>query len=534
MPLGPGTRLGPYDIIGALGAGGMGEVYRARDPRLGRDIAVKILPRAFADDPARLERFAREARAIAALSHPHIVTIYSTEEADGIRFLTMELVEGAGLDTLIPAGGLPVARFLSLALPLAEALTAAHQKHITHRDLKPANVMVAADGRVKVLDFGLARMEAPAGADDQTLAATRALLTHEGTVVGTMPYMSPEQIEGRPIDARSDLFSLGVMFFEMLVGVRPFDGASAPLLMSAILRDAPRPLRECRPDVPEVLERLVSRCLEKRPEERVQTARDVYNELRHVQKQLESGSARQSDGSGEVAVPEASFWIAVLPFSAAGGDAEAVALAGGLTEDITAGLARFPALSVVAQHSVRQFEGAASDVRLVAQRLGARYVLSGQVRKSPAAVRIGVHLVDAHSGAHLWNDTFNRPLDAGDLFAIQDETISRIKALRLTEGPLSDPAPHSPLSDPAGPTRPTARRANTRRRPRLECHDHHARPRGWSGGKNIEKLPSTRMPRGTVGVFRHQHPGSQPGIRLNVDVEAARRVGSVREPSAGR
>jgi TolB-like protein len=428
MRLGPGSSLGPYEIIGALGAGGMGEVYRARDPRLGRDIALKVLPPAFADDPARLERFAREARAIAALSHPHIVTIYSTEEADGIRFLTMELVEGAGLDTQIPAGGLPLGRFLSLALPLADALTAAHQKHITHRDLKPANVMVAADGRVKVLDFGLARMETPVGAEDQTLAATRALLTHEGTVVGTMPYMSPEQIEGRPIDARSDLFSLGVMFYEMLAGVRPFDGGSSPVLMSAILRDAPRPLRERRPDVPEVLERLVSRCLEKRPEERVQTARDVYNELRHVQKQLESGSARQSDGSGEVAVPEASFWVAVLPFTAPGGDEGAAALAGGLTEDITQGLARFPALSVVAQHSAQQFEGGTSDVRLVAQRLGARYVLSGQVRKSPAAMRIGVHLVDAQSGAHLWSDTFNRPLDGADLFGLQDEITDRVVA----------------------------------------------------------------------------------------------------------
>jgi TolB-like protein len=426
MSLGPGTRLGPYEIVGVLGAGGMGEVYRARDPRLGRDIALKVLPAAFADDAARLERFTREARAIAALTHPHVVTIYSTEEADGVRFLTMELVEGVSLDTLIPAGGLPLARFLEMALPLADALTAAHQKHITHRDLKPANVMVATDGRVKVLDFGLARIAAPSGADDQT--ATQALLTREGTVVGTMPYMSPEQIEGRSLDERSDLFSLGVMLYEMLAGTRPFDGASPPLLMSAILRDAPPPLRERRPDVPDVLERLVSRCLEKRPEDRVQTARDVYNELRHAQKQIETGGARGSDGSGELVVPEASFWVAVLPFTAAAGNEEAAALAGGLTEDITHGLARFPMLSVVAQHSARQFEGSTSDVRLVAQRLGARYVLSGQVRRSPAAVRINVHLVDAHSGAHLWNETFDRQLDAGDLFAIQDDVTDRVVA----------------------------------------------------------------------------------------------------------
>ncbi len=205
-------RLGPYEIAGRLGEGGMGEVYRARDGRLDRDVALKVLPPEVARDPTRLERFAREARAIAALNHPHIVTIYSTEEVDGVRFLTMELVEGQTLDGVIPDGGLPVARFLDLALPLADALTAAHQKQITHRDLKPGNVMVSADGRVKVLDFGLARMsEAGHG---QAIDATRAVLTGEGTIVGTMPYMSPEQVEGRPLDARSDLFSLGVMFFD--------------------------------------------------------------------------------------------------------------------------------------------------------------------------------------------------------------------------------------------------------------------------------------------------------------------------------
>ena len=182
----------------------MGEVHRARDGRLDRDVALKVLPPEVARDPTRLERFAREARAIAALNHPHIVTIYSTEEADGVRFLTMELVEGQTLDGVITGAGLPVARFLDLALPLADALTAAHQKQITHRDLKPGNVMVSADGRVKVLDFGLARMgEAGHG---QAFDATRAVLTGEGTIVGTMPYMSPEQVEGRPLDARSDLF----------------------------------------------------------------------------------------------------------------------------------------------------------------------------------------------------------------------------------------------------------------------------------------------------------------------------------------
>jgi serine/threonine protein kinase len=219
-----GTRIGAYQVIAKLGEGGMGEVYRAHDPRLGRDVALKVLPPEMASDPARLERFTREARAIAALNHPHIVTIYSTEEADGIRFLTMEVVEGQGLDTLTPPAGLPIARFFDLAMPLADALTAAHQKQITHRDLKPANVMVAQDGRVKVLDFGLAKtgatgatgaLGAPGASAPGATGATGATwetmphLTAEGSVIGTMPYMSPEQIDARsshrPLFARRDV-----------------------------------------------------------------------------------------------------------------------------------------------------------------------------------------------------------------------------------------------------------------------------------------------------------------------------------------
>jgi len=403
MALFPGTRLGAYDIRAPLGAGGMGEVYRAHDGRLGRDVALKVLHAEVARDAVRLERFTREARAVAALNHPHIVTIYSTEEADGIRFMTMELVEGQTLDELIPREGLPLARFLELALPLADALTAAHQKQITHRDLKPGNVMVAADGRVKVLDFGLARVATAAA--EHTIDATRAVLTGEGTIVGTMPYMSPEQVEGRTLDARSDLFSLGVMFYEMLTGSRPFAGPSSAALMSAILRDVPPHVTERRSDLPEAIARLVARCLEKHPEERVQTARDVYNELRHVRKQVESGAGSRS-GSGSTAVgPEASLWIAVLPFGVRSADADAEGLAAGLTEDITSGLSRFPALSVIAPQSARAFKDSPLDVRQIAERLGARYVLGGTVRKSASAVRIAAHLADARDGAQLWTET---------------------------------------------------------------------------------------------------------------------------------
>jgi TolB-like protein/Tfp pilus assembly protein PilF len=432
MSLTPGTRLGRYEILSPLGAGGMGEVYRAHDPTLGRDVALKTLSPDFAQDPARLGRFAREARAIAALNHPHIVTIYSTEEAGEIHFLTMELVEGQTLDGVIPSGGVALVRFLDLAIPLTDALTAAHQKQVTHRDLKPANVMVTADGRVKVLDFGLARIGT--AADDRTVEATRAALTREGSVVGTMPYMSPEQIEGKPLDHRSDLFSLGIMFYEMLTGVRPFLAESSPLLMAAILRDTPPPVNEWRPDVPDATSRLIDRCLEKRPEDRVQTARDVYNELRHLQKQLDSGALRRSstpsttvkiDGPGPKET--GGLWMAVLPFTSRTVDEESTLLAEGLTDDITAGLARFSHLRVVSRASIQRLDTALGDARAAGAHVGARYVLEGSVRSAGATLRIAARLVDTETGAHLWAENYDRQKGAS-LFELQDDVASRIIA----------------------------------------------------------------------------------------------------------
>ena len=249
MSLTTGTRLGPYEIVAALGAGGMGEVYRARDAKLNRDIALKVLPDAFARDTDRLARFGREAQVVAALNHPHIVTIFSIEEHDGVPFMTMELIEGSTLDEVIPGGGLAPARFFDIAIALADALSAAHRKHIIHRDLKPTNVMVTDEGRVKVLDFGLARAvdaDAIGLGEDVTRLGTEV-----GTIVGTMPYMSPEQIEARPLDHRTDLFSLGVMLYELVTGARPFRGDSPAALMSSILRDHLKPIAERRADFPE-------------------------------------------------------------------------------------------------------------------------------------------------------------------------------------------------------------------------------------------------------------------------------------------
>jgi Tol biopolymer transport system component len=283
MPLGPGTRLGNFEIIGALGAGGMGEVYRARDTKLRRDIALKVLPPQFAADRERLERFQREATAVAALNHPNVVTIYSIEDVGGIQFLTMELIEGRTLVDLIPPGGLALEPLLAIALPLVDAISAAHQRGIVHRDLKPANVMVGADGRLKVLDFGLAKLrpESADARDHSVLTTDQLTAAHD--VFGTPAYMSPEQAEGKLVDVRSDVFSLGVLIYEMATGTRPFRGDSALGTLSSILKDEPSPVAQVRPDLPADITRITRRCLAKDPARRYQTATDIRNELLDVQ-----------------------------------------------------------------------------------------------------------------------------------------------------------------------------------------------------------------------------------------------------------
>src|SRR5580658_3737799 len=280
MALSSGTKLDRYEIQSPLGAGGMGEVYRATDTKLGRDIALKVLPAEMAQDPERLGRFRREAKALAQLDHPNIVTIHSVEECGGIHFLTMQLVEGLPLDRLIPEDGLPVEQIVEIATALGDALAAAHEKGIVHRDLKPANVMVSNDGRVKVLDFGLAKDIRAANLSDATMTSDSR--TQVGVVMGTPAYMSPEQTSVRPLDHRTDIFSMGVLLHEMATGRRPFEGSSSAELVSAILRDTPPSVIDVRPDLPSDLARIVRRCLEKDPRHRVQTARDVSNEFRDL------------------------------------------------------------------------------------------------------------------------------------------------------------------------------------------------------------------------------------------------------------
>ena len=280
-----GKTLSHYRVEAKLGAGGMGEVFRARDETLDRDVALKLLPEELASDPERLARFEREAKTLASLNHPNIVTIYEVGEAESVPFLAMELVDGRTLAEIIPQTGLPLEQIFALAVPLADALAAAHERGIVHRDLKSNNVMVGSDGRVKVLDFGLAKLR-QRPVSEETTQLPEEELTREGMIVGTLPYMAPEQIQGREADQRSDVFSLGVVLYEMATGKRPFRGESFADLASAILRDRPSRVTELREDLPGHLGRVIRRCLEKDPDRRYQTARDVRNELQDLAGEL--------------------------------------------------------------------------------------------------------------------------------------------------------------------------------------------------------------------------------------------------------
>jgi serine/threonine protein kinase len=429
-----GRTLAHYRINTAIGAGGMGEVYRATDSKLGREVALKVLPPDMARDPERLARFQREARAVAALNHPHIVTIYSVEESDGVHFLTMELVEGQPLDHRIPESGLPVQQIVEIAGALADALAAAHDKGIVHRDLKPANVMVTEEGRVKVLDFGLAKEIRAANSSDATM--TSAGHTEVGLVMGTPRYMSPEQIAGRTLDHRTDIFSLGIILYEMSTGSRPFAGTSSAELASAILRDTPPLVTDLRANLPADLARIIQRCLQKSAADRFQSARDIRNELRGIntaKAEASPTSCTTTTGSRPATAPdsgaaraEEGFWVAVLPFKHGSGNAELTALAEGITEDILTGLSRFSYLKVISQSSTSRFANVSVDVRSAGRGLGARYLLEGSIRQAGSRLRIAAQLVDAISGVHLWAETYDRPFQAEAIFELQDDVAPRI------------------------------------------------------------------------------------------------------------
>jgi TolB-like protein/Tfp pilus assembly protein PilF len=405
----------------------MGEVYRARDSRLGREIAIKVLPADMAQDPERLARFEREARTVAALNHPNIVTLHAIEDAGSVRFLVMELVEGESLDRSVTPGGLPLERALRIARELTAALEAAHARGVVHRDLKPANIMLTVDGRVKVLDFGLAKSAADAPSLDSTQAATVAApLSTVGQVLGTVPYMAPEQVRAEEADARTDLHAVGVVLHELVAGVRPYGGATAADVASAILRDAPPALRTRRAEAPAALESLVLRCLAKAKAERFGSASELLAALRAV-----SLDAKAAGATPPATPAEEAPSIAVLPFVNMSRDEENEYFSDGLAEELLNVLAKIRGLRVAGRTSSFQFKGQNTDVSVIGQRLGVATVLEGSVRKSGARVRISVQLVKVADGFQLWSETYDRTLD--DIFALQDDIAqSVVKELRTT------------------------------------------------------------------------------------------------------
>jgi len=429
MPLLPGTRLGTYEVIDSLGAGGMGEVYRAKDLRLGREVAVKVLPAAVATSPERLARFEREARIVAGLNHPNIVTLFSLEDEDEVRFITMELVEGQSLIEIVSPGGLPFSRVLELAVTLTEALAVAHERGIVHRDLKPGNVMVTHQGRVKVLDFGIAKAAWIEGQADATTVSAAAAppLSVEGQMLGTIAYMAPEQLRGEAVDARTDLFALGIVLYELATGRHPFIGNSSVDIISSILRDTPDPLSQVRADVPSDFEHIVNRCLEKNPRDRIQSARDLNNELRGLGRNWERGEGDRITRPAATKIAT----IAVLPFVNRSASVDDEYFSDGLSDELLNVLAKIQGLRVAARTSSFQLKGTKEDLATIGQKLNVATLLEGTVRKAGNRVRISVQLVKVSDGYHLWSQTYDRTLE--DIFAVQDDIAqSVVQELRMT------------------------------------------------------------------------------------------------------
>ena len=402
-----GRRLLHYQIGEKLGSGGMGEVYRAKDTRLGRDVALKVLPADKVASPERLRRFTREARAASQLNHPNIITIHDIAEAEGIHFIVMEYVPGPTLGHSIPPKGMAPETALRYAVQISSALAKAHGARITHRDLKPANIMLNEEGVVKVLDFGLAKLDEPGGLGDSLTAAE----TQAGAILGTASYMAPEQAAGQAADARSDIFSFGVILYEMLCGQRPFAGADAVSVMAAILNQEPRPLREMAPRLAEELERIVMRCLRKDPARRFQTMADLKVEL--------EDAAAVRPGAAEK-VPS----IAVLPFANMSAETDNDYFSDGLAEEIISALTQAPGLKVTARASAFWFRGKDLEITEIGQRLNVEHVLEGSVRKVGSRIRITAQLIKVADRFQLWSERYDREMT--DVFAVQDEIAQAI------------------------------------------------------------------------------------------------------------
>ncbi len=461
----PGTRLGPYEILSPIGAGGMGEVWRARDTRLGRDVAIKIVRPGLASDPDRLSRFEKEARAAAQLDHPNILVVHDVGTHEGSPFIVSELLQGESLREKLGAP-LPPRKAVDYAIQIAHGLAAAHEKGIVHRDIKPENVFVTKDGHVKILDFGIAKLlpsfEA-AGVDTETPTATA---TQPGTTVGTVAYMSPEQVRGQPVDARTDLFSLGVVLYEMLAGIRPFQRDTPADTMSAILREEPPALRDAGRGTPPVLDKIVRHSLEKDVSVRTQTAREVVFALETlsslsgetpVGEEVPEGRSRRNRtdfliGAALLIValaiagvlvlrrkpaapsgqPTGPAKIVVLPFENLGSPEDAY-FAAGMTEEITSRLANVRNLAVISRTTATQYDRKGKTVEQIGKDLGVSFVLEGSVRyersaAGPGRVRITPQLIRVADDTHVWADRYDRMIT--DVFAMQSEVAENaVKAM---------------------------------------------------------------------------------------------------------
>jgi len=417
IPVTVGARLGPYEITVKLGEGGMGVVWGARDTYLGRDVALKVLPEEFAADPERLARFESEAKLLAQLNHPNIAQIFGLEVSGDTRALVMELVDGPTLAERIEAGVIPLDESLSIARQIADALAEAHDRGIVHRDLKPQNIKLARGGRVKVLDFGIAKRHAVAGSQIGD-ATTLAGATQAGTVLGTVGYMAPEQVRGEIVATRADIFSFGCVLHEMVTGERAFARATPIETLAAILHDAPLAPSRIRRELPPDLDRLVARCLEKEAARRFQSARDLAVAL----------AALSPAGSPAGSRPRTAS-VAVLPFANLSADPENEFFADGITEDVIAHLAKIRSIKVISRSSVMAFKKRDRSLREIGEKLGAATLLEGSVRRSGNRVRIVAQLIDGASDEHLWAETYDR--DLTDIFAIQTDVALHIaNALR--------------------------------------------------------------------------------------------------------